>query len=138
MFGSDFVAMKIVMEKLRGIRYKLTIMGVPISVPSYMYADNMSVIHNTQISESKLENKSNYICYHAIHESVAMGESLTVHVGTNENCADLATNVLYGGKRKFHVSNLLYDIYDNLGAFWQKPYISTALLRLLGESYNLM
>ena len=43
-----------------------------------------------------------------------MGDSLTKHVGTNDNCADLATNVLYGGKRRFHVSNLLYGIYDDL------------------------
>ena len=43
-----------------------------------------------------------------------MGESLTGHVVTNENCAELATKVLYGGKRRFHVSNLLYNIYDDL------------------------
>ena len=43
-----------------------------------------------------------------------MGESLTGHVGTNKRCADLATNVLYGGKHRFHVSKLLYNIYDDL------------------------
>ena len=88
-------------------------MGVPLSGPSYIYGDNMSVIHNTQRPESTLKKKSNAICYHAIRESVAMGESLTGHVGTNENCSDLATKVLYGSKRKYHVGNLLYDIYDD-------------------------
>ena len=43
-----------------------------------------------------------------------MGESLTGHVGTNKNCDDLATKVFYCVKRRFHVSNLLYDIYDDL------------------------
>ena len=43
-----------------------------------------------------------------------MVDSLKGHVGTNENCAELATKVLYVGKRKFHASNLLYDIYDSL------------------------
>ena len=43
---------------------------------------------------------------------MAMGEILVGKIGTDKNCADLATKVLYGGKRKFHVSNLLYDIYD--------------------------
>ena len=43
-----------------------------------------------------------------------MSESLTGHVGTNENCADLATKVLYVGKIRFHVSNWLYNIYDDL------------------------
>ena len=74
----------------------------------------MSVIYNTQCPESNLKKKSNYIFYHSVRESVAMGESLTGHVGTNKNCANLATKVLYDGKRRCHVSNLLYDIYDGL------------------------
>ncbi|KAL7536196.1 hypothetical protein ACHAXR_006979 [Thalassiosira sp. AJA248-18] len=47
-FGAEFVALKNVMESLRALRYKLHMMGVPISGPSYIYGDNMSVIHNTQ------------------------------------------------------------------------------------------
>jgi hypothetical protein len=43
--------------------------------------------------------KSNSIAYHAVRELVAMGESLTGHVGTNNNVADLATKVLVGKKR---------------------------------------
>ena len=77
--------MKIFMEILRWIRYKLRMMGVLISVPQYIYGDNMSVIHNTQIPESTLKKNSNYICYHAIRESVVMGESFTGRVGTNKN-----------------------------------------------------
>ena len=64
-FGAEFVAMKHGMETLCGIRYKLHMMGVPISGPSYIYGDNMSVIHNTQRPESVLKKKSNQICYHA-------------------------------------------------------------------------
>ena len=46
-FGEEFVAMKIVMATLQGIRYKTSMTGAPISGPSYIYGDNMSVIHNT-------------------------------------------------------------------------------------------
>ena len=112
-FGAEFVAMKIGMESLRGQRYKLRMMGVGISGPSYIYGDNMLVIHNTQRPESMPKKKSNSICYHAIRESVAMGESLTGHIGTNENVGDLATKVLYGQKRRYMVLQLLYDIYDD-------------------------
>jgi len=112
-FGAEFVAMKIGVESLRGLRYKLRMMGVGISGPSYIYGDNMLVIHNTQRPESLLKKKSNSICYHPIRESVAMGESLTGHIGTNENVGDLATKVLYGQKRRYMVSQLLYDIYDD-------------------------
>jgi hypothetical protein len=65
-FGAEFVAMKHGMEKLRGLHYKLHMMGVPVTGPSYIYGDNMSVIHNTQRPESTLKKKSNSICYHAI------------------------------------------------------------------------
>ena len=112
-FGAEFVAMKLGMESLRGLRYKLRMMGVPIFGPSLIYGDNMSVIHNTQRPESTLKKKSNSIAYHAVRESVAMGESLTGHVGTNSNPADLATKVLYGKKRRDMVLKLLYNIYDD-------------------------
>ena len=42
-----------------------------------------------------------------------MGESLTAHIPTLENPADLLTKVLYGEKRQRHVRNILFDIYDN-------------------------
>ena len=47
-FDADFVAMKIGMENLRGLWYKLRMMGIPLSGPSYIYGDNMYVIHNMQ------------------------------------------------------------------------------------------
>ena len=47
-FGAECVAVKLGVEVLRGIRYKLHMMGVPIAGPTYVYGDNMSVIHNTQ------------------------------------------------------------------------------------------
>ena len=41
-----------------------------------------------------------------------MGESLTTHVPTEWNLADLLTKVLYGMKRKTMVEGILYDVYD--------------------------
>ena len=84
--------------------------------PSHIYGDNMSVIYNTQKPESTLRKKSNSICYHAVRESVAMGESLTTHVRTQHNYADLLTKVLYGAKRRNCVGNIMYDIYDHAAA----------------------
>ena len=60
-FGAEFVAMKHGIETLRGIRYKLRMMGIPISGPSYVLGDNQSVIFNTSRPESTLKKKSNSI-----------------------------------------------------------------------------
>ena len=60
--------MKHGVEVLRGLRYKLRMMGVSISGPTFIYGDNLSVIHNTQRPDSTLKKMSNAICYHAVRE----------------------------------------------------------------------
>ena len=108
MFEAEVVDMEIFMETLGEIKYNPMMLGVPISGPSYIYGYSMSVIHNTQRPEYTSKKKSNYIFYSAVCDSVRMGESLTGHIGTNKKCSDLAT------KHRFHLSNFLYDIYDDL------------------------
>ena len=110
-FGAEFFAMKQGMETLRGIRYKLRMMGVPLSGPSYIYGDNMSVVHNTQRPESMLKKKSNSVCYHAVREAVAMGECLVGHFSTHDNPADICTKIIPGGQKRDHLVGLiLHDI----------------------------
>ena len=89
-------------------------MGVPISGPTYIFGDNISVVHNSQQPDSTLKKKSNSICYHAVREAVAMGECLVGHIASGENPADLATKIIPGGAKREHlVSMLLYDLYDH-------------------------
>ena len=88
--------------------------SVTINTPSSVYGDNMSVIHNTQRPESTLKKKSNSICFHAVRESVAMQESLTGHVSSENNPADIATKIIYPGRKRDHlVSMILYDLVDD-------------------------
>ena len=102
------------MEAARGLRCKLRMMGVELTGPTYVYGDNMSVIHNTQRPESVLKKKSNSICYHFARESVAMGESLTGHIRSEDNVADLASKVVPGGRKRDHLVGLvMHDIVDD-------------------------
>ena len=80
--------MKQCIDALRGLRYKLMMMGNPIFCPSYIHGDNMSVVHNTFRPELVLRKKSNSIRYHTVCESVALGESLVGHIPSKENVAD--------------------------------------------------
>ena len=88
--------MKVGFKTLHAIWYKLRMMGIPMSRESYVYGDNISAIHNTSKLESTLKNKCNEIAYHAIHESVAMGETLTGHIRLENNLADLVTKIVTG------------------------------------------
>ena len=117
MFGAEFMAMKTVVDTLRGLWYKLRMMGVDLAgQPTYIYGDNMSVIHNTQRPESTLKKKSNSICYHCVRESVAMGESLTRHCRSEDNPADIATKVIPNGQKRDRLVNMLiYDVGELSG-----------------------
>jgi hypothetical protein len=84
-FGAEFIAMKHGIEKLQGLCYKLRMMGIPSTGPSFIYADNKFQVTNSTIPESTLKKKCNSICYHAMQESVAMGESLITHIDSEDN-----------------------------------------------------
>ena len=43
-FGSEFVAMKLCCEYIRGLRYKLRMMGISVSEPTFVFGDNQSVL----------------------------------------------------------------------------------------------
>jgi hypothetical protein len=112
-FGAEFVAMKHGIEKLRGLCYKLCMMEIPLTGPSFIYADNKLQVTNSTISESILKKFCNSICYHAVRESVAMGESLIAHIDSGDNLSDLMTKVTHDGKCHELVGNILYDSYDD-------------------------
>jgi hypothetical protein len=61
-FGAKFVAMKHDIKTLRGLRYKLQMMGVPLTRPSFIYGDNESQVTNSSRPESTLKKKCNSIC----------------------------------------------------------------------------
>jgi hypothetical protein len=112
-FGAEFVAMKHGIEKLRGLCYKIRMMGIPLTGASFIYGDNKSQITNLTKPESTLKKKCNSICYHAVRESVAMGESQITHISTHDNLSDLMTKMTHGAKHCKLVGGILYNIFDN-------------------------
>ena len=93
-FDAEFVTMNQGIDALRGFRHKLRMIGILISSPSDIYGDNISAVHNTSRPESVLRKKNNSVCCHAVHESVAMGESIVGHIPSKENVSDLMIKVL--------------------------------------------
>jgi hypothetical protein len=111
-FGSEFCAMKQCCEYLRGLRYKLRMMGIPCEGPAYVQGDNQSVLANTSMPDSILKKKSQSIAYHFVREGAARDEWRTTYVSTHDNEADLLTKLLPSGeKRKGFVRRLLHYIF---------------------------
>jgi len=61
-FGAEFIAMKHGIETLRGLRYKVPMMGIPLTGPSYIYRDNKSQVTNSSRPELTSKKKCNSIC----------------------------------------------------------------------------
>ena len=73
-FGSEFIAMKQCCEYVRGLRYKLRMMGISCDYPTFIYGDNQSVLANTTIPDSTLKKKSQSIAYHFVREGAVQDE----------------------------------------------------------------
>ena len=65
-FGSEFIVMKQCCEYVRGLRYKLRMMGISCDDPTFIYGDNQSVLANTTVPDSTLKKKSQSITYHFV------------------------------------------------------------------------
>jgi hypothetical protein len=114
-FGSEFMAMKHCTEYIRGLRYKLRMMGIPCGDPTFIYGDNQSVLCNTSMPDSTLKKKSNSIAYHFIREGCARDEWRTAYINTHDNPADLLTKPLPAGeKRRGFIRMVLYHLFGEV------------------------
>jgi hypothetical protein len=112
-FGAECVATKNGIETFRCLLSKLRMIVVTLGGPTFFKGDNMSVVHNTQWSKYVLKKKSNSICYHAVRESAAMGESIIGHVPYVDNPSDISTKVVPGGQNRNNlICLLLHDLCD--------------------------
>jgi hypothetical protein len=95
-FGSEFVAMRIAVELIESIHFKLCMFGVPIEGPTNVYCDNDAVVNNSTKPESTLKKKHNAIAYHHVREAVAAGTIRIAWEPTDSNIADMLTKCLAG------------------------------------------
>jgi hypothetical protein len=72
-FGSEFVAMRIAVELIEALCYKLQMFELPLDGATNVYCDNEVVTKNASIPESTLKKKHNSITYHWMREAVAAG-----------------------------------------------------------------
>jgi hypothetical protein len=107
-FGSEFTALKTATDLVKGLRYKLRMMGIPLDGPAHIKVDNMSVFHNSTKPESVLKKKSNSIAYHYVRENVAAGAIDISHEPSETNLADMLTKVQSGPVRKRLADMVLY------------------------------
>ena len=97
-FGSEVVAMRIAIELVEGLRYKLRMMGVPIDGECDLFCDNESVTKNVGRVESPIKKKHNSIAINKAREAIAAGIIRVAKVSGDDNVADLFTKLLAAPK----------------------------------------
>ena len=106
-FGSEFCAMKQCTEYVRGLRYKLRMMGIAVPEPTYLFGDNQSVLYNATCPDSMLKKKSNSIAYHFVREGSARDEWRITYINTHLNVADLLTKPLPAGEKRMRFIRMI-------------------------------
>jgi hypothetical protein len=107
-FGSEFVAMRIAIVMIEGLRYKLKMMGIEIDGPCSVFCDNNAVVLNSVNPESMLKKKHAAINYHRTREAIAAGVIRVAKEDTKTNIADLLTKCLPGPVLREHAQRILW------------------------------
>lgn len=102
------MGLKVGTEIVKGLRYKLCMMGIPLDGPTHMRVDNESVVKNTSFPESMLRKKSNSIAYHFVRESVAGGVIKIGYETSATNLADMLTKLQSGTERQRLANHVLF------------------------------
>ena len=107
-FGSEIVALRIAVEMIEGLRYKLRMMGVPIDGPTNVFCDNESVVKNVSNPDSPLKKKANAIAYHKAREAIASKIIRIAKEDGETNLADLLTKLLPGPRLRELAGRVLW------------------------------
>ena len=93
-FGSELVAMRTAIERVKALRIKLRLLGIPIEGPTNIFCDNDSVVKTASKVETKCNKKHQSICFHVVREAAAARWILVGKEPTQTNTADLFTKCL--------------------------------------------
>ena len=111
-FGAELVALRIATEKVRDLRIKLQLFGIPIEGPTYVLCNNESVMKSTSNVEATLSKKHQVICWHAVREAAAGGWIRIGQEPTETNTADIFTNNLDNERRR-RILRMIFPRYQS-------------------------
>ena len=98
--------MRIAVEHIKALRYKLRMFRVLITSSANVFCDNQGVVNNTSIQYSTLSTKHNAVNYQTVRESAACGIVCIGKEDSDTNLLDVLAKVLSKGR----TDNLIYYI----------------------------
>ena len=86
--------------------------GIPVDLPAYIFADNQSVLSNSTFPHSKLKKKSSSIAFHFVREGVARGEWRATYLNTDLNPSDMLNKSLPAGNKRTRFTGQVLHYVD--------------------------
>jgi hypothetical protein len=107
-FSSEYIALKIAVELIKGLCYKLRMFGIPIEESTIVFCDNQAVVINSIHSESTLKKKHVSIAYHRCREAQAAGYIRIRFIRSADNLADMLTKILPGPRLRYLMEHIFH------------------------------
>ena len=108
-YGSEYTSLRKGVEKAVTVRYYLRSMGVKVTKPSRIWADNRSTIISSTEPGSALKNKMVAMSYHTVREHYAGKVVDICYVGTEDNYADPMTKAVPSSEFHGHFGEYLHN-----------------------------
>ena len=111
-FGSEFMALNHCCKYVRGLQYKLRMMGIHVDDlgPTYIFGDNKAVSVNSSVLDSILKKKSNSTAYRFVREGTASDEYRTAYIWSEDKVVDILTKPLGANKRQRFLGIILHHL----------------------------
>ena len=78
------------------MRYMLRCLGIPVTSPSVLLGDNLSVIQNASNPEADIKKKHVAISFHVVREAIAAGIVAPLWLQGKYNTSDILTKQMGG------------------------------------------
>ena len=88
-YGSEFIAAKLAVEQIMGMRLTLRYLGVEVHGPTRLFGDNGSVVTSSSVPDSPLRKRHQALAYHYTREAIASGAVDFRHIPGPLNPADI-------------------------------------------------
>jgi hypothetical protein len=101
------MALRIAVEKVKGLPFKIRAMGLPMDGPMNAFCDNQSVVLNATIASLTLKKKHNSVNYHKSREAIGSGSCHLAKEPGETNLSDICTKLMAGPNKRILVSHIL-------------------------------
>jgi hypothetical protein len=98
--------MRVAVKRIKALRYKLRMFGIPIDGPTNVLGDSESVVNSASKVEARLNKKHNAIYFHTVREASAAEWIRVRWEPTATNIAKIFTKMLETTQQRYLLSRI--------------------------------